>query len=51
MRHVALVVNPAAGHGRGLRLTSPVELRLLDAGVRVTRTLAHSAEHALHTCR
>lgn len=51
MRHLALVVNPAAGHGRGRRLTSPVELRLMDAGIRVTRTLAHSADHALEVCR
>lgn len=51
MRHLALVVNPAAGHGRGRRLTSPVELRLMDAGIRVTRTLAHSADQALQVCR
>ncbi|TBT82555.1 YegS/Rv2252/BmrU family lipid kinase [Propioniciclava sinopodophylli] len=50
MRHVALVVNPAAGHGRGRRLTSPIELRLMDAGVRVTRTLARSQEHAWEAC-
>lgn len=50
MRHLALVVNPAAGHGRGQRLTSPIELRLMDAGIRVTRTLAHSPEHARDAC-
>lgn len=50
MRHVALVVNPAAGHGRGRRLASSVESRLTDAGIRVTRTLARSAEHARATC-
>lgn len=50
MRHLALVVNPAAGHGRGQRLTPAVEARLSDAGVRVTRTLAHSPEHAHATC-
>ncbi len=46
MRQVALVVNPAAGHGRARRLTPAISERLSDAGVRVTRTLAHSAEHA-----
>lgn len=50
MRHLALVVNPAAGHGRGQRLTPAVEARLVDAGLRVTRTLAHSPEHAHATC-
>lgn len=50
MRHVALVVNPAAGHGRARRLTPAISERLSDADVRVTRTLAHSAEHASATC-
>ena len=50
MRHVALVVNPAAGHGRGRRLTPSIEQRLTDAGVRVTRTLADSSDHARTAC-
>ena len=50
MRHLALVVNPAAGHGRARRLAPRVERRLADAGVRVTTTIATSADQAHGAC-
>lgn len=50
MRQLALVVNPAAGHGRGARLTPAIEARLSDAGVRLTTCSATSAEHAHAAC-
>lgn len=50
MRHLSLVVNPASGHGRGRRLTPRIEQRFADAGVRLTTTLATSADHAASAC-
>ena len=50
MRHMALVVNPEGGHGRALHRTPAIEERLAAGGVRVTRTLARSPEHAHATC-
>lgn len=50
MRQLALVVNPAAGHGRSRRVTAIVEQRLAAAGVRHTTTIATSADHALQAC-
>ncbi len=50
MRHLALVVNPAAGHGRSRRVTPIVEQRLAAAGVGFTTTIATSADHALQAC-
>lgn len=50
MRQLALVVNPAAGHGRGQSLTPLIERRLTDAGVRLVTTTATSPEHARDAC-
>lgn len=50
MRQLALVVNPAAGHGRGQSLTPLIERRLTDVGVGFTTTTAESGEHARAAC-
>lgn len=50
MRRVALVVNPASGHGRARRLTPLIERRLADAGIAFTTRLSTSYEDALALC-
>lgn len=50
MNHLALVVNPAGGHGRARHLTPAIEARLSGAGLRVSTTMASSPEHALTAC-
>ena len=47
---VTLVVNPAAGHGRGRRLVHPVLHHLGSAGFQVDTRLAHSYDDAATLC-
>ncbi|MHB1468429.1 MAG: diacylglycerol/lipid kinase family protein [Solirubrobacteraceae bacterium] len=46
MSGVTLIVNPAAGGGRGRELADAVEQRLRSLGLEVARTLADGVEHA-----